>query len=292
MRAGVIELTPTAIDSMANGVEAKDLTADSSGNRLDLAVGNGGGTGAEQAYALLRGAILHGDLAPGRVVSQVQLSRELGLSRTPLREAIRMLQRDGLLSNEASRRVRVAPFSIQDVEELYALRIVTEVLAIRLTVPGMTDEDDEILADKLTRLTRLAQERDPVAWEREHRAFHTHLVRGAGSRLSSLLSDLYDHAERYRRLYIMGEPRAMFIGGVEHEAILLACHLRDEARAGAELGRHLSRTALTALVQIAPEHEPAVVRGALRTVLDGDMRPRSRRLVTEPASSVRSGFRS
>jgi DNA-binding GntR family transcriptional regulator len=227
------------------------------------------GTGAEQVYRRLREAILNGALAPGRIVSQVQIARELGVSRTPLREAMRMLQRDGLVSGEANRMVRVATFSIKDVEELYAVRIANEALAIRLTVPEMTEADDDFLKDSLVHLATLAEAGDVDGWELKHRAFHAHLVYGGGKRLSALLTELYDHAERYRRLYITGEPRAMSIGTSEHEAIVDACRSRDAPRAAAELARHLSRTALMALMQIAPEHEPAMVRKTLRAVVDG-----------------------
>jgi DNA-binding GntR family transcriptional regulator len=233
----------------------------------DGASGAANGTGAEQAYARLREAILHGHLAPGRVVSQVQLARELGVSRTPLREAVRMLQREGLISGEANRMVRVAPFTVEDVEELYAVRIANEALAIRLTVPQMTDKDDAELLASLEAMAQQAAKRDIDVWERHHRAFHTRLVSGAGRRLGTLLSELYDYAERYRRLYVTTEPRAMSIGAAEHEAIVDACCARDADRAGTELARHLSRTALMALMQIAPEHEPAMVRSTLRLVL-------------------------
>jgi DNA-binding GntR family transcriptional regulator len=229
--------------------------------------GTGNGTGANQAYARLREAILHGQLAPGRVVSQVQLARELGVSRTPLREAVRMLQREGLISGEANRMVRVAEFSIEDVEELYAVRIANEARAIRLTVPLMTAEDDAELERSLDAMARYATEGDIDAWELRHRAFHAQLVGRAGQRLGRLLSELYDHAERYRRLYVTSEPRAMSIGAAEHEAIVEACRARDADQAGAELARHLSRTALMALMQIAPEHEPAMVRSTLKLVL-------------------------
>jgi DNA-binding GntR family transcriptional regulator len=235
--------------------------------RLDASTpGDGNGTGADQAYARLREAILHGQLAPGRVVSQVQLARELGVSRTPLREAVRMLQREGLISGEANRMVRVADFSIEDVEELYAVRIANETLAIRLTVPLMEAEDHAQLARSLEAMARHADTGDVDNWELAHRTFHAQLVARAGRRLGALLSELYDHAERYRRLYVRSEPRAMSIGAAEHEAIVDACRARDADQAGAELARHLSRTALMALMQIAPEHEPAMVRSTLRLV--------------------------
>jgi DNA-binding GntR family transcriptional regulator len=232
-----------------------------------------GATGADLVYLRLREAILHGRLAPGAVVSQVQLARELGVSRTPLREAVRMLQREGLVAGVANRMVRVAPFSIQDVEELYAVRIANEALAIRLTVPTMTADDDAQLERALRDMAQAAEASDTDVWERHHRGFHTLLVSGGGTRLRALLSELYDHAERYRRLYITSEPRAMSIGASEHEAIVAACHARDATQASTDLARHLSRTALTALMQIAPEHEPSMVRATLRVVLGTDTSP-------------------
>jgi DNA-binding GntR family transcriptional regulator len=229
-----------------------------------------GATGADLVYGQLRKQILTGVLTPGLVVSQVQLARELGVSRTPLREAVRMLQREGLVSGEANRMIRIASFSIADVEELYAVRIANEALAIRLTVPNMTPDDDAALDQILADLSRTATVGDVEDWNVHHRTFHTRLVAGSGKRLRTMLSELYDYAERYRHLYRTTEPRAMSIGAREHEQIVDACHAREAARASDELVRHLSRTALTALTAIAPEHEPALVRSALRALLSSD----------------------
>ena len=226
-------------------------------------------TGTDLAYERLKHAIMSGELTPGQVVSQIELARRCGVGRTPLREAIRMLQRDGLMAGEANKSMRIAEFSMDDVEELYTVRIVNEALAIRLTVPTLTAADDEFLNECLEQMSTLAASGDVDAWEQTHRAFHKHLVHRSGRRLQSHLSELYDHAERYRRLYITSEPRAMSIGAHEHELIVAACQQRDPGAAAGELARHLSRTALMALMQIAPEHEPAKVRSALRAVLDG-----------------------
>lgn len=232
----------------------------------------GTGTGADQVYGHLREAILHGHLEPGLVISQVQLSRQLGVSRTPLREALRMLQREGLVEGEANRMIRIAPLSIEDIEELYAVRIANEALGIRLTIPTMTASDDEFLAESLRLMGEVSAIGDIETWEKHHRAFHTALVKGAGKRLTRTLAEYYDHAERYRRLYITSEPRAFSMGAAEHEAIVRACGERDAATAGRELARHLSRTALTALTQIDPEYEPSMVRETLRAVVGASNR--------------------
>jgi DNA-binding GntR family transcriptional regulator len=74
----------------------------------------------------LRQAILRGDVPPGPATSQLVLARELGVGRTPLREALRMLQSEGLVISEPNRRVRIAELSIADAEELYVMRILLE----------------------------------------------------------------------------------------------------------------------------------------------------------------------
>jgi DNA-binding GntR family transcriptional regulator len=228
------------------------------------------GTGAEFVHHQLREAILHGRLEAGAIMSQVQLAREFGVSRTPLREALRMLQREGLVEGEANRRVRVAPFSLADLEELYALRIVNEALGIRLTVPHMNSDDDAFLDRALEVMARSANERELDVWEGHHRAFHRRLVVHAGARQRRLLEELSDHSERYRRLYVTHDPRAWAAGSAEHEAIVAACHARDAPLASTRLARHLSRTALSVLTTVAPEHEPAAVRSALRSASGTD----------------------
>src|SRR3954452_11311093 len=86
----------------------------------------------------LREAILRGDLPAGAVLSQLRLAEDFGVSRGPVREALRLLQREGLVEAELNRRARVADFSLGDLEQLYAMRIVNEALAVRTTVPRLT----------------------------------------------------------------------------------------------------------------------------------------------------------
>src|SRR5437660_10318408 len=89
----------------------------------------------EIAYLQLRRAIVRCDIPSGVQLSQRELSRLTGVGRTPLREALRMLQREGLVEAEPNHRVRVADFSIPDLDQLYVMRIGLEAMAIRFTVP-------------------------------------------------------------------------------------------------------------------------------------------------------------
>jgi DNA-binding GntR family transcriptional regulator len=82
-----------------------------------------------QVHEQLREAILSGDVRPGEKTSQAELARDLAVGRTPLREAVRMLQSEGLILAEPNRRVEIAKLSVEDAEELYVMRIALEVSA-------------------------------------------------------------------------------------------------------------------------------------------------------------------
>jgi len=223
---------------------------------------------ATSLHDRLREAILTGELPAGAVMSQVELARDFNVSRTPLREAIRMLQREGLIEAEANRRVRVAPISLEDLEQLYALRIVTESLGVRLTVPHLDAEDDAFLVEAVRQMNQLDAATNFVQKDRWHRAFHERLVQHAGARIVAALRDLRDHAGRYRRLYVQSHAQAWAVAEVEHDALLEAARARDAQRAGVQTARHLARTALTVISTIAPEHEPTAIRTALRSVTE------------------------
>jgi len=108
-------------------------------------------------------------------------------------------------------------------------------------------------------------------------------VAHAGDRLMRTIRELYDHADRYRGLYIKGVPRALSIAGDEHRKILDACVAGDSALASGHLARHLARTALTVLTNHAPEHDPTTVRAAIRLATGVD----SHSLVVPPTDERR-----
>jgi DNA-binding GntR family transcriptional regulator len=217
----------------------------------------------------LRQSILTGELSAGSELSQVQLADEFGVSRGPVREALRLLEREGLVHAELNRRVRVASFSPADLEELYALRITTEGLAIRATVPHLTDDDIASLHADIEEMGALVGQ-DMATWEHVHRRFHHTLVAYSGARVVRLIEQLSDHAERYRLVYFAQGPRAWVQGDTEHREIVAACEAADPPAAAAALARHLARTASSVLMQVAPDHEPSLVRNAVRAASNAE----------------------
>lgn len=217
----------------------------------------------------LRQRILLGELRPGAVLSQVKLADAFGTGRTPLREALRMLEREGLVEAEYNRRVRVAPLSTAELDEIYARRIVLEAMAMRATIPRMSRSDVE-------RLRGLEQEMqafmpDPLPrlleWEVPHRDFHRLIIAHAGRTIVHDVEELQDHAERYRVVLGSGLPGSFAPGAADHAQLVECCVSEDLDQASRTLARHLARSAFALLSQIDPTHDAVATRESLKLVL-------------------------
>jgi DNA-binding GntR family transcriptional regulator len=214
-------------------------------------------------HEIVRDAILNGELPPGQVYSQSDLSDLLGVGRTPLREAVRRLQSEGLLDVSPRRRLRIAPLTLEDLSQLYSMRIMLETLAVRLTVPHLTATD---LAEARRALDEHidACDRQDLDLAREpHRRFHHLLYSRSGDRLLGQVTNLWDQAQRYRRLYVTGasdEIALLHLAAADHEAIFDAASKGDAARCAELVARHLSRTALTIFAQLDDEEGASVIR--------------------------------
>ncbi len=221
------------------------------------------GDATDYAHTQVRDAILQGRLAPDEEFSQVRLARELGVSRTPLREALRMLQKEGLVEARHNRSVRVASLSDHDAESLYVARVTMEAMAIRIAVPRMTTQDVALAQGQLAEMNHLVAAGEFELWERTHRTFHSRLVVNAGERIAALLEELSAHAKRYRRVVATEAPRAWSTSADEHRAIVEACAAGDPDTAAARLAEHLARTGFTVISLLDPAYEPDALRTAV-----------------------------
>lgn len=222
-----------------------------------------GGQSVDVLYEHLRHAILRGDLAPGDELSQVRLSKRLGVSRTPLREALRMLLREGLVEGEPNQPLRVAGFSIVDMEQLYVERVTLEAIAIRITVPQLMSTELAAMEGLFAEMVHFAEQREYDHWEVPHRALHHAFVAHAGKRLIDLLIQLSEHAGRYRRLYTTQVSYGWAAGIPEHRAIIDACKARDADAAARALAEHFGHVALGIIEMVEPEHDPVALRTAI-----------------------------
>jgi DNA-binding GntR family transcriptional regulator len=233
--------------------------------------GNGTRDGQHVAnvHDRLRAAILRGELPAGQVTSQVTLARDLGVGRTPLREALRMLQREGLVVSEPNRRVRIAELSSSDAEELYVMRIALEVVALRITVPLLTSTDIAELEGYMAQMDHYMRAEDRRGLRAPHRAFHDRLVHAAGERVAITIGQLFDHAERYRLAYGATTPGRWDQRRAEHREILDAAAAGDADAAARHLAAHYAQTASLIFAAIDPAHDLARLRTTIATVAPG-----------------------
>ncbi|MEU3018147.1 MULTISPECIES: GntR family transcriptional regulator [unclassified Nocardiopsis] len=201
------------------------------------------------AYTELRRRITVGELVPGSRLSQYALAEELGMSITPLREAIRRLVSERWVEMDAHRDVRVAPMSASEARELLEARFSLEPSATELAALRRTEGEIAAMrsaADALLPVTRTWGE-DAIA---AHRAFHRAIYTASHNKVMiGLLDDLWDKADRYRRIGLElpagAEPRTLDLN--QHHRILELVVAGDGTAAAALVRSHI-RNSLGAAV--------------------------------------------
>ncbi len=189
----------------------------------------------------LRTAILRGELEPGVSVSQTRLAHDYAVGRTPLREALRMLQREGLVISAPNQRVRIAGLTADDFAEILIARLALETVAIRITVPALGSADIATLEGDMAQMEHFQRIGDEAGLRGPHRSFHRTLIAAAGKRVSASIAELTDYAERYRRRF--GTSGNWDDRRTEHRAILDAAASGDAGLAARRLAEHYVRTA-------------------------------------------------
>lgn len=221
----------------------------------------------------LRDQILVGHIPAGALLSQVQLAESFGVSRTPLREALRMLQEEGLIVAESNRRARVASFDLDDLEAIAAQRIMISSLATCITVPHLADEDLVAMEDAIKAMTSAADLGDVAIWRKADAAFHAAHYGKAPARLHSEVIRLAERNDVYRSVWLRDAPHRDPQTPVEHGRILTACRERNVLGATHGIARHQARIAITVMTHAVPEREPATIRAALQLVLGAGSDP-------------------
>jgi DNA-binding GntR family transcriptional regulator len=223
---------------------------------------------SDHALEELRAMIVSGRIAPGTELSQVGLAETLGISTTPLREALRQLEAEGLVEQRRNRRPRVPPFDPLDLDAVYSNRVLLESLAVSLAVPRMTGDDHAELHAELDAMDAARAAGDGDAWDAAHSRFHARLVAANSAPMRVQIASLMARSDRYRRMSVRADTTGgRETGAEEHLAIVAAAERGDAPEAALLLARHLTRSALAVLAQLAPDADPAGVRGALQMVM-------------------------
>jgi DNA-binding GntR family transcriptional regulator len=247
-----------------------------------------------RAHAQLRGLIVRGVLAPGSQLSQVELARRTGVSTTPLREALRRLEAEGLVESRPHRRPRVRPFASDDLDSVYAARVLLEPLAARITLGRLSEGKLAELRSLLDAMRCAAGQpgdaADPwthAAWERHHHSFHAALIAAAPAPLREQIETLMARADRYRRIAVRADTDAgRARGDREHEAMVQAAEARDPQTAASLLIAHLVRSARTVQAIVVGEGELPALEAALEVLA----REEPAAIEREAAHRRRNGF--
>lgn len=197
---------------------------------------------AQQVQEELRLAIVSGSLAPGSAIVLREVARQLGVSIIPVREALLRLHQEGLVLYEPQRGFKVPPLSLDEVEDLYSVRIVLEGLAIEKACRVFNKSWHEHFTKILDEFEAAALAGRNTEARSLHRKFHLELYSLAGSTtLDRLIPPLLDASERYRQMtsLMRGAPQQRRL---EHQAILDACLQGSPKVAREALAEHLWRT--------------------------------------------------
>jgi DNA-binding GntR family transcriptional regulator len=189
----------------------------------------------------LRGAILRGDIAPGEWIRQEEVAERLGASRLPVREALRMLEAEGLTEHEPRKGARVPLLSQHEVDVIYQMRERLEPLALTESIPHLAAETRE----RLQAIQELIEANEDVGHFLElDREFH--LLSYTGCQIDPLLSmvtRLWNSTQHYRRTYMaLGGTARMWVVNAEHRLILDALERGDAVDAERHLSGHIRRT--------------------------------------------------
>jgi DNA-binding GntR family transcriptional regulator len=195
---------------------------------------------------ILREAILRGDLVPGQRLKQREVAEWLGMSATPVREVMRILEAEGLLVRIPFKGVFVAQVSPEEAAEITPIRVALESLAVRMSVPNL-DEHDFARSEELNREIEQAwKAMDLAQVRRANYHFHTALYERCGSdTLCVLIQGLWPRIATDMLWMIPGRTESSL---QQHQAILNAARMRDAEAAAELMANHIS-TAGEAIAQ-------------------------------------------
>ena len=189
----------------------------------------------------LRRSIRSGQWPPGTPIRQEALAIELGVSRVPVREALKILEGEGQVTYAPHKGYVVAEFDTTELQEIYRIRDVLEDEAVRQAVPRLTEEDFERMRSAMIAMEK-TDSADVNGLTEHNRRFHQALFEAADMpRLLNFIRILRDWSDAYRAM-VYNDPELLSETWDEHRAIFEACREKDTATVVHLLGAHRSRT--------------------------------------------------
>lgn len=199
------------------------------------------GVASARVADYLRDAILNGEIGPGERIRQEEVAERFGTSRLPVREALRILEAEGLTEHEANKGARVPRLAMHEVDVIYQVRERLEPLALAESIPHLTDSELVRLNEVQERIETNTDVGSFLALDREF-----HLLTYTGCRieqLTGMVTRLWNSTQHYRRAFVsISGPGRMWVVNAEHRLLLDAIERRDVVDADRYLSGHIRRT--------------------------------------------------
>lgn len=195
-------------------------------------------TASDYVGEALREAIITGQFEDGEELNQVELANHFNVSRVPVREALRRLQAEGLVSAEAHRRAIVTAFNPDRISEIFEIRALLETYMLERAASRI---DEDTLANLRRLCDQMDSLKDHARWLERNHTFHAELLRPAGANTAlALVDQLSRQVQRYvRRTGGVHRPKE---AGREHREIVAALEKGDTGKAKRVLERHILHT--------------------------------------------------
>ncbi|WP_319406274.1 GntR family transcriptional regulator [uncultured Desulfosarcina sp.] len=193
----------------------------------------------DEIYQKIRGNITHGLLSPGERLIENRLAKEFNASRSPVREALRLLESEGLIKFEQNKGITVSKLSIKQVEEIYVVRWLLEGHAARITAEKATKNNVAYLKDLQKKLYLAAKNVDVKAWLTSNALFHNFFSQNCGNqKIIQMVDNLKRNVNRYHFVTIT-VPWHFETYLEQHDKMLTACEQNDGEMAEKYMKLHL-----------------------------------------------------
>jgi DNA-binding GntR family transcriptional regulator len=204
----------------------------------------------EAVYRAIKDAIVQGVLPEGARLQDRLLADALGVSRTPVREALQRLEAEGFARSVPRVGLVVAEITAQDVEDIYVIRIALEGVAARLAAQRASVDEIAVLKQINEQIVLATQRRDVQTLTLLNKQFHDAIYRATrNQRLADLLNVLHDSVQRFKRS-TLSNPQRADDAAAEHWQILDAIQARDADRAERLAREHKERAKLVRLASL------------------------------------------
>lgn len=205
----------------------------------------------DEVFNTLREKILKGSLKPGERLMEIHLAKQLGVSRTPIREAIRMLELDGLVKMVPRKGAQVAKISKEDLQDVLEVRKALDALAVKLACERITEEEITKLKEKEADFEKTLKSGDVTLMAEADVAFHDVIhAASKNKRLKTMISNLAERIYRYRFEYIKQQSDGGKTLIEEHRNIIRCIEEHDIEEAVKAIEMHIDNQEISIAKQL------------------------------------------